>query len=192
MCGFLRLPLPHHPSETLGRLAREFAATYSDIGRWGGATFFQCIQTKVGFWEHDYKLYRLEYDHHLHLKSQTFIYPKLIAQLYFPIRLYDRVGCMIIIIASQTYLVQLPSYHVILHLEITCFNLRVSFGATFVETPSTTHPSSPPSPGWSLTERKKPLTRQFLGRAGAFASKGVGVLPFTSFEQSFFFRNRKE
>ena len=45
----LRLLLPHdQPSETLGRLAREFATTYSDIDRRGGAAFFWFSHKEIG------------------------------------------------------------------------------------------------------------------------------------------------
>ena len=48
MCGFLRLPLPlEQLTETLGRLAREFATTDSDIDRRGGAPFFESSHTEI-------------------------------------------------------------------------------------------------------------------------------------------------
>ena len=50
MCGFLRLLLPDQPSET-GRLARDFATTYSDIDRGGGAAFFSASHSEVSVFQ---------------------------------------------------------------------------------------------------------------------------------------------
>lgn len=55
-----------------------------------------------------------------------------------------------------------------------CFNLCVSFGSTFVETPCTTHPPWPP----------RRFLRCLLTRHGGVRIKGLRAFPSTSFEEN--------
>ena len=97
---------------------RESAATYSDIDRRGGAAFFQCSHTEVGVFR-GVLARRTGYNMIIICISNSHL-SKTVAELHFPI-IYMISTIYTWLLSFHHKQIQQQSYHVILHLEISCF-----------------------------------------------------------------------